>query len=435
MDVWSIVQGVLSLFVLIAINAFFVFAEYSLAVSRQTRIQEMISAGDIRARLVMQAMQDPDRFFAATQVGVTFTSLAIGVLSEPSFSALLSGLLVGLSFLPAQATSIFSGLGGLVIASYFQIVLAELIPRSLVLRYAERIALVAVPPMHLIAGAFKPFVLLLRSSSRLALRALGVSEAEAGDRLHSIQELRMLVEASERGGVLQPEQSDMLNAVFSLGDITVREVMTPRTEMVCLDADAPLSEVVHTFCAHPYSRIPVYEKDIDHIIGILHAKDLLPVLQSSTRTLSLRQLVREPLFVPDTQRADELIAPFRSRRERMAIVLDEYGGTAGLVTLTDLAGRILGDIRTSADETPDIQLTEDGAVINGLTPIGDVNAEFDLALSDPHSDTIGGFVMSQLGRIPVVGDEVRLPEAGVCLRVEEMDKRRVARVRLRRLSS
>lgn len=429
------VQGVFSLLVLIAINAFFVFAEYSLAVSRQTRMQELAQAGNMRARWVIQAMQDPDRFFAATQVGVTFTSLAIGVLSEPSFSALLASLLGGFRVLPRPAALALSSIGGLAIASYFQIVLAELIPRALVLRDAERIALIAVPPMHWIAGAFMPFVQLLRGSSRVALRALGVGEAYAGERLHSVQELRMLVEASERGGVLQPEQSDMLNAVFSLGDTTVREVMTPRTEMVGLDADTPLAEVIHIFCSHPYSRLPVYEKDIDHIIGVLHAKDLLPVLQSSTRSFALRQLVREALFVPDTQRADELIVLLRSRRERMAIVLDEYGGTAGLVTLTDLAGRILGDSRIGADEMPDIQLTEDGAVINGLTPIGDVNAEFGLSLSDPHSDTIGGFVMSRLGRIPAVGDEVRLPEVGVCLRVEEMDKRRVARVRLRRLAS
>jgi magnesium and cobalt transporter len=262
---------------------------------------------------------------------------------------------------------------------------------------------------------------------------LGFRSDLNGERLHTIEELRMLIEASERGGVIEAEQGELLSKVFSLGDTTVREVMVPRTEMLCVSVESPLAEVAHLFSARAYSRLPVYEGSLDRIVGVLHIKDLVPALLSSTRVPPIRQLMREPFFVPDTQRADELLQQFRARREYMAIVLDEYGGTAGLVTLNDLLARLIGELEEPAAALPDVQLTSDGsALINGLMTIGDVNEAFGLSLEDPNYDTIGGFVMGQLGRIPAVGDCVELKSQGVVLCVEEMDKLRVARLRLRR---
>lgn len=435
----NLLVGIVSLFVLIALNAFFVFAEYSLAVSRRTRIVELAEQGNATAKLVNRVMQDPDRFFAATQVGITFTSIAIGVLSEPAFSQLLSGIFdsigVAVPFLQGVST-ILGALSGLVIASYFQIVLAELVPRSITLRMAERIALIVVPPMNVLAALFRPFVWLLKSSSRLVLRLLGFKPNADNERLHTVEELRMLVAASEKGGVIESEQGEMLSKVFSFGDTTVREVMVPRTEMTCANVEATLHEAAHLFATHAFSRMPVYEESLDHIVGILHIKDLMRALLSTTRTPSLRQLVREPFFVPDTQRADELLQQFRARHEYLAVVLDEYGGTAGLVTLNDLVARIIGDVSDSiVVAPPDIQHGSDGsAMINGLTTIGDINDAFALRLDDPNYDTIGGFIMGCLGRIPKVGDCVELKPQGVQLRVEEMDKLRVAKVRLSRIA-
>jgi CBS domain containing-hemolysin-like protein len=435
----DIAIGIVSLFLLILVNAFFVFAEYSVAVSRRTRIAELAEGGDVRAKLVLGVMQDPDRFFAATQVGVTLTSLAVGALSEPAFSRLLGGLFealgVAIPFVRGLATFL-GALGGLLVASYFQIVLAELVPRTITMRLAERVALNVVPPMNVLATLFRPFVWLLKGSSRLVLQALGFRPDAESERLHTVEELRMLVEASERGGAIESEQGEMLSKVFSFGDTTVREVMIPRTEMTCVNVEASLHEVAHLFSNHAYSRLPVYEESLDHIVGILHIKDLMRALLSSTRTPAIRQLMREPFFVPDTQRADELLQQFRARHEYMAVVLDEYGGTAGLVTLNDLVARIIGEVGDAAAvSAPDIQHATDGsALINGLTTIGDVNDAFNLTLEDPNYDTIGGFVMGQLGRIPAVGDCVELKSQGVVLCVEEMDKLRVARLRLRRIA-
>jgi len=211
--------------------------------------------------------------------------------------------------------------------------------------------------------------------------------------------------------------------------------MIPRTEMTCVDAELALHDVAHIFSTHAYSSVPVFDNDIDHIIGILHIKDLMRALLSPSRMPSIRQLLREPLFVPDTQRADELLGQLRARRENLAVVLDEYGGTAGLVTLNDLVARIIGEVQDAASSVlPDIQHTTNGsAIINGLTSIGDVNDAFELQITDENYDTIGGYIMGRLGRIPKAGDEVALPDKRVVLRVEEMDKLRVAKVALRRV--
>jgi CBS domain containing-hemolysin-like protein len=429
----NLLGGLLILFLIIPFAAFFVISEYSLAVSRPTRIAEMADRGNAAAKTVRNVMRDPDRFYAATQIGVTITSLLIGSLCEEPISNFFESVLV-MADVPwlGTASATLGSVLGLAVASYFQIVLAELIPRALTRTAAERIALVVVPPMNILAAILTPFIWLLKSSLRSVLKLLRVKD-DGADRVHSIAELKMLVEASERGGALQTEQRELLNAVFSFGDTTVREVMLPRTEVISIPVEARLPQAMHIFSTHAAERVPVYEGDLDHIVGILHVKDLLGALLPNTRMPTVRQLMREPFFVPDTQRADELLQQFRVKHEHVAVVLDEYGGTAGIVTLDDLIEKIIGEITDSArGESPSIQLTSDGAVINGLTNLGDVNAEFALNLDDANYDTIGGFVMGRLGRIPKLGDEVvvEAEDTPLLFKVEEMDKLRVAKVRL-----
>ncbi|MGQ9902847.1 MAG: hemolysin family protein [Anaerolineae bacterium] len=429
----SVLVGIASLFILIAINAFFVFAEYSLAVSRKTRIAELAERGNAGARVVLRVMEDPDRFFAATQIGVTLTSVAVGIVSEPAFTQVFTYLLDGFvpSWLPGLAT-VTGGLIGLFIASFFQIVLAELVPRSIALRSAERIALIVVAPMNTLAGLLRPAIWLLRSASRLVLRILGYSPDMADERLYSVDELRMLVAASQKGGLIESEQRDMLDAVFSFGDVTVREVMTPRTELVCVEVSSSLESVAQLLSTHPHTQLPVYQDSLDNIVGVLHSKDMMRALLPGAGNVTIRQLMRPAFFVPDSQRADELLQQFRSHRQSMAIVLDEYGGTAGLVTLGDLLSEIVGEVgEPPANRMPDIQMAPDGsALINGLASLNDVNEALNLHLRDEHFETVGGYIMTRLGRIPRPGDEVQVEGEQAWLRVEEMDKLRVARVRL-----
>jgi CBS domain containing-hemolysin-like protein len=437
MEIANLLVGLLLLFLIIPFAAFFVMSEYSIVVSRPTRIAELAERGNAAAKVVQRVMRDPDRFFAATQIGVTITSLMVGSWCEKPISDFFQQLFGSFPGLGAISAGLGGALG-LGLASYFQIVLAELIPRAVTRVWAERVALVIVPPMNVLASILRPFIWLLKASLRLVLRLVGIGNADKSqERVHSVAELRMLVEESEKGGALESEQRDMLSAVFSFGDTIVRELITPRTELVSVAVDARLTDVIHIFSTHAYSRVPVYEDDHDHIVGILYVKDLLRTLSPSpnARSLNIRQLMREPFFVPDTQRADELLQQFRTRHESMAVVLDEYGGTAGLVTINDLIEKIVGEVVDAVrGESPSIQMTSDGAVINGLTNLGDVSTEFNLNLSDENYDTLGGYVMGRLGRIPRVGDEVTVTLEGdathLLLRVEEMDKLRVSKVRM-----
>ncbi len=314
--------------------------------------------------------------------------------------------------------------------TYLHVVVGELMPKSIALQRPEATALAVVRLTLFTEALFKPAIWLLNGTGNGLLKLLGMRAASGHDMVHSVQELKMLVVASEESGVLEDTERDMLHAVFDFGDSTTRAVMIPRTEMFAVDADAPVSELIQLATKHPLSKFPVYEGDIDHVIGIAHVKDLVRVQHDQRQAATIRGLMREALFVPDTARLDNLLKQFRAKRQHMAIVLDEYGGTAGLVTLDDLMEQIVGEVRDAFDKSvPEIQRLPDGsALIDGLTPIEDVNEHFGLALRDENYDTIAGFVLGRLDRIAKVGDTVEAD--GARFKVEAMDGLRIARVSL-----
>ena len=429
---YSFITGIILLLILSGISAIWVATEYSVVASRRSRLSEMAEQKYVGAQTVINMLPDIDKFLAGLQIGVTIITIAVGVLVEPpiSESILLGFNTINLN-LPTSVVNAIGTLTSLVLATYINIVLGELVPRSLALRSAERLACVLVPIMMIINRLIYPFIWLLNASTRLVLRMLGIKTDKIDNKFYSIEELKMLLAESEKGGIIESEQGVMLNNIFSFGETTVREVMVPRTEMLSIDVKTSLDQVIHLLAANPLDRIPVYEESLDHIIGMLHVKDLVRAIYPKPHTLSVRQLMREPFFVPDTQRADELLQQMRTKREAMAIVLDEYGGTAGLVTLNGLLAEIVGAVGVDASSPPDIQAHSDGsALLNGLTTIGEVNNAFGIEITDPNYDTIGGYVMGFLGRIPKSGDEFEVKEHAIRLRVEEMDRLRVSKVRL-----
>ena len=429
---YSFITGIILLLILSGISAIWVATEYSVVASRRSRLSEMAEQKYVGAQTVINMLPDIDKFLAGLQIGVTIITIAVGVLVEPpiSESILLGFNTINLN-LPTSVVNAIGTLTSLVLATYINIVLGELVPRSLALRSAERLACVLVPIMMIINRLIYPFIWLLNASTRLVLRMLGIKTDKIDNKFYSIEELKMLLAESEKGGIIESEQGVMLNNIFSFGETTVREVMIPRTEMLSIDVETSLDQVIHLLAANPLDRIPVYEESLDHIIGMLHVKDLVRAIYPKPHTLSVRQLMREPFFVPDTQRADELLQQMRTKREAMAIVLDEYGGTAGLVTLNGLLAEIVGAVGVDASSPPDIQAHSDGsALLNGLTTIGEVNNAFGIEITDPNYDTIGGYVMGFLGRIPKSGDEFEVKEHAIRLRVEEMDRLRVSKVRL-----
>lgn len=421
----------LGVIVLVFANGFFVAAEFALVSVRRTRVDELIQQGKSGAAEIKRALDDPDRFIAATQLGITIASLGLGWLGEPALAHFIEPVV---KLLPAQwaqpaSHSISAGIAFAAI-TYLHVVVGELMPKSIALQRPEATALAVVRPTLFTEALFKPAIWLLNGTGNGLLKLLGMRAASGQEMVHSVQELKMLVVASEESGVLEDTERDMLHAVFDFGDSTARAVMIPRTEMFAVDADAPLSELIQLATKHPLSKFPVYEGDIDHVIGIAHVKDLVRVQHDQRQAATIRGLMREALFVPDTARLDNLLKQFRAKRQHMAIVLDEYGGTAGLATLDDLMEEIVGEVRDAFDKSvPEIQRLPDGsALIDGLTPIEDVNEHFGLALRDENYDTIAGFVLGRLDRIAKVGDTVEA--GGARFKVEAMDGLRIARVSL-----
>ncbi|MCS7178486.1 MAG: hemolysin family protein [Anaerolineae bacterium] len=429
---WPILTGLLGVCFFVLLNAFFVAAEFGLVSVRRTRVEELATQGHPTARIVRRALDDPDRFIAATQLGITMASLALGWIGEPALAHLFVPLL---EFLPTSwvgptAHSIAAAMAFACI-TFLHVVAGELAPKSIALQNPERTAFLVARPMLAVFQIFRPAIWALNGAGNSLLRLLGIRPASGHERVHSVQELKMLIEASQEEGILNAEEEQMLRAVFDLRSSRAARVMVPRTEMVCVPADATVDELADLAERTALTKFPVFEEDLDHIIGMVYLKDLLRPIRACRSDLRARALMREALFLPETVSIADLLAHFRRARQHIAILVDEYGGTAGLVTLEDLLKEIVGDIGDLFEAAPpQAQHLPDGSVLlDGLMTLDEANEALGLSLSDPFYTTVGGWVMGRLDRIPSVGDEVIL-EDGRRLRVEEMDGRRVARVRL-----
>ena len=312
---------------------------------RRTRVEELIQQGQTDAKVVKKALEDPDQFIAATQLGVTIASLGVGWLGEPALTRYIQPVL---DLLPPAWTGLashsISAVIAFVVITFLHVVVGELTPKSIALQKTEQTALFVARPTLLAEMIFKPAIWALNGAGNGLLRLMGLSAAGQHPQAHSVEELKMLVEASEAVGVIEDVERDMLHAVFDFGDLTAHEVMVPRTEIVAIDADATLADLVELGSQHPLSKFPVYEGDLDHVLGIAHVKDLVRVPPDAGRTAAVRSLVREVMFVPATLQLDALLQQFRTKHQHLAIVLDEYGGTAGLVTLDDLMEELVGEV-------------------------------------------------------------------------------------------
>lgn len=424
--------GMAALILLVLTNAFFVAAEYSLVRIRRTRVAELAAQKKPNAAWVERLLRHLDRSIATTQLGITMAGLALGWVAEPALSGLIQPIVELFPQVPQGSLSrgLSAALAFAVITG-LTVVIGELTPKGIALHDPEATALLVARPLTFIGWIFRPFIALLTRAGNLVLKLLGLPPASGREGVHSVEELKMIVSASAEGGVVEDEEEEMLRAVFDFGETLVRQVMVPRTEMVAVPAEAPLAEMVRIAGEHPFSKLPVYEGSLDHVIGVVHVKDLLRAWAvDAPESRVARDIMRETIYVPETTFVATLLARFRRRRQHIAIVLDEFGGTAGVVTLSDLAEEIVGEVSDPFDE-PEIQPLPDGtALIDGLTPIAEVNERFELNLDDPNYDTLAGFMLGRLGRLARVGDQVLVDS--VELRVEAMDGLRIARVSLTR---
>jgi putative hemolysin len=431
MTLSSVAWRLAGLVALVCANGFFVAAEFSIVTVRKTRVDQLIAEGHSWARSVRRAITAPDRYIAATQVGITMASLGLGWIGEPSLATVLQP---SLAFLPTTLAVTTAHTVAVTIAftliTAVEIVLGELVPKWIALERAETTAMLVVRPLELFMRVLWPFIHLLHGTAQAILTVLGLRGEGHRGGVHSEEELKMLVTASQEAGVLEEQEEQMLHRVFDFADLTAGQVMVPRTEIVAVAADTPRGDLLELLSRTGHTRLPVYRTNMDDMIGILYVTDLLRPLDRDG-AVNAGALAREALMVPETLAADDVLAEMRRRNVREALVIDEYGGTAGLVTFASLMERIIGDLGAPSGESLRIHTLPDGsAEIDGLVLVSDVNAQFGLRIDEDTYTTVGGFVLGQLGRRPQLGDTVAVENRTV--RVDALDGIRVARVWLSR---
>ncbi|HET9013910.1 MAG TPA: hemolysin family protein [Gemmatimonadaceae bacterium] len=416
---------ILALIGLLAANGFFVAAEFSVVRSRRSRLEAMARAGDAKARLVLKATASMARLLSVSQFGITLASIGIGVLAEETLAHTFAQSFAALSVPLRISAATVGTVCAMAVVTYGHVVFGELAPRSAALNHPEEVSRWLVPPLMVFAWITTPFTWLLNHSADLVLRLFRQSPVSAEENVHSADELRILVEQSQEVGVLERQDAALIEGVFEFSEKNAREVMTPRTAIDALDIEATLDEAVSTIIETQRSRYPVYEESIDNVVGLVLAKDFIPLLRDAPEDFTMTRVMRPIHVVPGSREVEEVLADFKRLKEHMAVVLDEYGGTAGLVTMEDLLEEIVGEILDEYDEPEVLDSAEPGAdvLIPGSMNLHELNERFGLDVPDDEYTTIGGYVFGALGRLPVAGDRVTASHA--IFTVKAMNGRRV----------
>jgi CBS domain containing-hemolysin-like protein len=414
---------------LVLANAFFVAAEFALVGSRRSKVDQMVLAGDGKAKTVQTALQNLDRYISATQLGITLASLGLGWLGEPALAVLVDRVLgvFGVEPSPGVAHTIAGSITAFAIITFLHIVLGELAPKSVALIMPEQVSRWVARPLMIFSAMMYPFVWFMQGAANIFLRIFGIQPATEASRVHSPEELRLLVIQSRAHGTLDESDSAMIAGVFDFHEKRARDVMRPRTDIVALAVDATEDEVWAVLRTERYSRYPVYDDSLDDIVGVFLAKDLW--LHDGSEPFALKSFVREALYVPDSRQAERVLDDLRKTRAHMAVVLDEYGGTAGILTMEDLVEEVIGDIADEYDMASRDSITTNGVLeLSGSLSLIDVRSDHRVPIPEGDWTTLGGYAFSKLGRVPKIGDRVPFP--GGELEVVAMDGRRVAGLRV-----
>ena len=417
--------------VLVGLNGFFVAAEFALVRVRESRIVQLEQEGSARARVVHDALRDLDANLSVCQVGITVASLGLGWVGEPAVSHLIAPLLETVGITSERVVSIIAVALGFAVITYAHLVFGEQAPKYFSIQRAEGTALWISRPLRLFLFLFRPLVWLVNTSTNFVLRPWGIRLGEEME-AHSEEELRIMISSAVSSGELEPEEHEYLTNVFDFGDKVAREVMVPRPDIEALPYDAPLSELVEKAAFGRYTRYPVYEEDLDHVLGAVHIKDLFRAAKEGPETFDIRGIIRDCLVVPENKPIEQILREFQRRKLQMAIVIDEWGSVEGLITIEDILEEIVGEIQDEFDEgEAAIEEIGDGVyAVDGRIPITEVNEYFDLDLPHEDFDTIGGYVLGALGRPPEPDDTVEAD--GVSLRVKSVDGPRVSMLTVRR---
>ncbi len=426
-----ILSNWLIVFVLLLVNGFFVSAEFAIVRARRTKIEQLTKDGNVDAKLALKALEDMNFFIAAVQVGVTIASIGIGWFGSPTVEMMMKPILDEFPQAHAYLAPLTAFIAFLVV-TFLHVVIGEQVPKCIALQYPERISLYVAKPMDLFMSVSKPFVWILNVACNGILKMFKVPVSSARI-VHTIEDLDLLVDTSYDEGVLNETEKDMLHNVFKFSDLTAREVMIPRTDMICVPLETPWDELNKLATENQYTRYPVYEGDIDHITGLIHVKDLYS-LSIKDEVCPIEKIQRKVMLVPETITMDNLVREFKKNKSQMAVVVDEFGGTSGIITLEDVLEEIFGDVQDEFDEEVEIDIKEikpNHYLANGMMRLDELANYFDVPdenMEDEDVDTIAGLVVKELGRIAQLDDVVQCN--GFTFTVKEVDGARITKLLL-----
>jgi CBS domain containing-hemolysin-like protein len=425
---------ILIVILLVAANGFFVASEFSLVAVRRSRIVALAETGNKRAKLLLDILDHINAYISATQLGITMASLALGWIGEPALATLLEVPLHGR--VSDELRHTISFIGAFSTITFLHIVLGELAPKTLALERAERVALAIAWPMRLFHQIFRWPIRLLDWAGTSTVRFFGLRHTDEASSVYTVDELRQIIDVSHKSGTLEPDEQRLLHRVFEFSDSEVREVMMPRTRVVGLEMSSPRDEVVSIVLDNMYSRYPVYRKNIEDIVGVVHGKDLLGRLVAGDQ-FDLASIMLPPVFVPEGKKVSSLLKEMQRSRNQMAFVVDEYGGLSGLVTTEDLIEELVGEIRDEHDagEMLHFQRQADGSqLVEGLLSIFELADALNVKMVDdvPY-ETVAGLILHELGRFPLRGESVEWN--GYKLLCEEVTHTSILKVRIIRIPS
>jgi len=417
---------------LVLANGFFVAAEFAMVKVRLSQIEEKVKQGHRPAILAKHIVDHIDAYLSATQLGITLSSLGLGWVGEPLLANLVAPLFQIAGVVSDKAIHAISFAISFGILTFLHIILGELGPKSYAIRHAEATSYFTSFPLQAFYQVFKPVIWVLNRSANLLLRALGIPLTRSGELLHSAEELEFIVTEGAKSGVLNKTEQELITSIFEFSTTTAREIMVPRTEMVALDVDKPREHVIRVVTEEGYSRLPVYKDSLDNIVGVIYTKDLINLLEHRD-LIVLQDILRRAYFVPESVKISKLMRDLQGQKLHMAIVVDEFGGTQGLVTMEDILEEIVGEIHDEYDEVlKDVEQSADGsALVNARISINDFNEKFDAVIpEDPEYETLNGFLYKLTGKIPEVNEEIR--HNNLCFTVMKKSQRRLRQIRVRK---
>lgn len=412
---------------LILVNGFFAASEIAIISINRNRITMLAQEGDNRALLIQRLLKEPSKFLATIQVGITLTGFLASASAAVSISTYFASFLKRLNVpFPDQISLILITL----FISYVTLVLGELLPKRLALQNPERVAYGVIGIILFISKITSPFVKILTLSTNFFAKLFGVGATYVEEKVTE-DEIRMMIDVGEENGVLNETEKEMIDGIFEFDNTLAKEVMTPRTAVFAIDINSSIEEIIHQIIEEQYSRIPVYDGEIDNIVGIIYMKDIFVEMASKKlEDISIKSLIRPAYFVPETKKIDTLFRELQASKNHMAILIDEYGGVSGIITIEDLIEEIVGNIADEYDEdVKDFQRIDNNTyIVDGLVSIDEVNEILNLKLPAEHNDTIGGFVLNLIDNIPQKGDKVQ--HENVVFTVEKIDEKRIEQVRI-----